>query len=140
MKEETINKKRALLSTKIFPWFIGFSDDLMFYIVVNTLFLTIVKNLTTSQITFLTTISSLSYIILQKPFLRIIKKIGNTYAVRTGTTMLLIGSIILTFGNSYIILMIGHIIYSLSFIFKTMAKVMLKNNLNYLIKEKNLLE
>ena len=132
MKEEILNKKRAIASTKIFPWFIGFSDDLMFYIAINTLFLTVVKNLTTSQITFLTTLSSLCYIILQKPCLYIIKKIGNTYSVRIGVMLLLTGAVLLTFGNSYSMLMIAHVIYTVSFIFKSMSNVMLKNNLNYL--------
>lgn len=140
MKEEMIKRKQAILSKKIFPWFIGFSDDLMFCIVINTLFFTVVKQLSGSQITFLTTISALSYIILQKPFLAIIKRIGNTYAVRIGVMMLLIGSILLTFGNSYAVLMIGHIFYSVSFIFKSMAKVLIKNNLIYLNEEDSFIQ
>lgn len=50
-------RKRALFSVKTIPWFIGFSNDLMFYIAINTLFLTTVKHLTASQISLLTTVS-----------------------------------------------------------------------------------
>ena len=129
-----VKKNKALSSIKIIPWFQGFSNDLMFYIAINTLFLTTVKNLTASQISFLTTISCLCYILLQKPFLEITKKIGNIKSVRIGTIILLLGSIIITFGKSYYILMLGQVLYTISLLFKIMDNVILKNNLEYLDK------
>ena len=129
-----VKKNKALSSIGIIPWFQGFSNDLMFYIAINTLFLTTVKNLTASQISFLTTISCLCYIVLQKPFLEITKRIGNVKSVRIGTIILLLGSIIITFGKSYYILMLGQALYTISFLFKTMDNVILKNNLEYLDK------
>ena len=129
-----VKKNKALSSIKIIPWFQGFSNDLMFYIAINTLFLTTVKNLTASQISFLTTISCLCYILLQKPFLEITKKIGNIKSVRIGTIILLLGSIIITFGKSYYTLMLGQVLYTISLLFKIMDNVILKNNLEYLDK------
>jgi len=129
-----VKKNKALSSIKIIPWFQGFSNDLMFYIAINTLFLTTVKNLTASQISFLTTISCLCYILLQKPFLEITKKISNIKSVRIGTIILLLGSIIITFGKSYYILMLGQVLYTISLLFKIMDNVILKNNLEYLDK------
>lgn len=128
-------QKRAKYNTKIIPWFTGFSDDLMFYIAINTLFLTVVKNFNASQISLFTSVPCLCYIILQPLFLEIIKKIGNKKSVVLGCLMLLMASIIITFAKSFYIIMIGQILYTLAFLFKTMDSVMLKNNLVYLNKE-----
>ena len=35
---------------KIFPWYDGLSGDLLFWVAIDTLFLTVVKNFTASQI------------------------------------------------------------------------------------------
>lgn len=135
MENEKLKKRKIMLSNSIIPWFIGISDDLMFYIAINTLFFTVVKQLSAASISFLTTASALFYILLQIPFLKIIQKIGNIRAIRMGTIMLLISSILMTFGNNYIIILIGHIIYISSFLFKKMDNVVLKNNLQYLNKQ-----
>lgn len=135
MENEKQKKRKVMLSNSILPWFIGISDDLMFYIAINTLFFTIVKQLSAASISFLTTASALFYILLQIPSLKIIQKIGNIRAIRMGTIMLLISSILMTFGNNYIIILIGHIIYICSFLFKKMDNVVLKNNLQYLKKQ-----
>lgn len=139
MNEETnvkeVAKKRAMFSVKTMPFFMGLSNDLIFYIAINTIFLTTVKHLTASQISFLTTVSFFCYIILQRPFLKIINKIGNTKSVRIGTIILLLGSIIITFGKSYYAVMLGQILYAISYLFKSMDNVMLKNNLAYLGKK-----
>ena len=130
-----IKKRKALFSAKVIPWFEGFSDDLIFYIAINTLFLTIVKNFSSSQISLFTSVPCLCYIILQPIFLKRIKKIRNKKSVIIGCLMLLLGSIIITFAKSFYIVMIGQILYTLAFLFKTMDTVMLKNNLIYLNKE-----
>ncbi len=120
---------------KIFPWFAGLSGDLLFWIAIDTLFLTIVKHLNASQIVSLTSISLLTCIILQIPLLQIIKKIGNTKSVRIGSLLFLISSILLTFGTNYIILLIGKIIYEIAFTFQEMVNAILKNNLELQKKE-----
>lgn len=136
-KQQIAKRKRAWFSVNTIPWFMGFSNDLMFYIAINTLFLTAAKNLNASQISFFTTVPCLFYILLQRPFLKIIKKIGNTKSVRLGTIILLLGSIIITFAESYYLMMIGQILYTISFLFKSMDNVMLKNDLTYLGKKED---
>ncbi|CDB32744.1 unknown [Clostridium sp. CAG:575] len=42
---------------KIFPWYDGLSGDLLFWIAIDTLFLTVVKKFTAAQIVSLTSIS-----------------------------------------------------------------------------------
>lgn len=114
---------------KIFPWYAGLSGDLLFWIAIDTLFLTVVKKFTASQIVSLTSVSLITCIILQVPLLNIIKKIGNTKSVRLGSFFLLLSSILLTFGTNYITIVIGKTIYEIAFTFQNMINAILKNNL-----------
>lgn len=124
-----MNKEKIDRFNKIYPWFSGLSGDLLFWVAIDTLFLTVVKNFSASQIVSLTTISLVTCILLQIPILKIIKKIGNTNSVRLGSFFLLLSSILLTFGNNYIIVAIGKVFYEFAFSFKNMADAILKNNL-----------
>lgn len=135
MKSEKLKKRKAMLSNSIIPYFIGLSDDLMFFIAINSLFFTVVKGLSAAEITFLTTVSTLSYILLQMPALKIIQKIGNIKSIRIGTIMLLCSSILITFGNHYLTTIIGYVFYQPAFLFKKMENVVLENNLRYLNKQ-----
>lgn len=135
MESEKLKRRKVILSNNIIPYFIGLSDDLMFFIAINTLFLTVVKGLSAAQISFLTTISTLSCILLQAPALKIIQKIGNTKSIRLGTIMLLGSALLITFGNAYWIIILGYMLYQPSFLFKKMEHVVLKNNLNYLNRQ-----
>ena len=112
---------------KIFPWYDGLSGDLLFWVAIDTLFLTVVKNFTASQIVSLTSISMIINILLQVPLLKIIHKIGNTKSVRLGSFLLLISSILLTFGKNYITIVIGKIFYEMAFTFQNMINAVLKN-------------
>lgn len=67
---------------KTYIWFSAFSGDLLFWIAIDTMFLTYAKNLTTDQILSLTSISMIICICMQIPLLKIIKKIGNTNSVK----------------------------------------------------------
>lgn len=124
MKQEKMTK-----FNKIFPWYAGLSGDLLFWVAIDTLFLTVVKNFNASQIVSLTTVSLITCIALQVPLLKIIKNIGNTNSVRLGSVLLLVSSILLTFGQNYIIIALGKIIYEIAFTFQNMSNAVLKNNL-----------
>ncbi len=130
MKKDKITK-----FNKIFPWYLGLSGDLLFWVAIDTLFLTVVKHFSAAQIASLTTVSLIICIALQAPLLKIIKKIGNTNSVRLGSFALLISSLLLTFGTNYIVIALGKVMYEISFTFQNMANVILKNNLE--LQEKN---
>lgn len=129
---DQINKSKNIL--KILPWYMGISYGLLFYTPISTLFFTIAKNLSLSQITMLGTISTIISIISQPFILKIMKKIGNTYSVRIGAFMLLISVLCITFGNFYII-MLGFILESIAFVFNDMINIILRNNLKFLNKD-----
>ena len=115
---------------KVFPWYSGFTGDLLFYIAVDTLFLTIVKNFTPAEIVSITSLSQLVCIALQFPVLFVIKKIGNTASVRTGASFLLLSAIFITFGKSYYLVLLGRIFHDVAAIFKSASIVALENNLD----------
>lgn len=84
-----VNEKRIVLSNKVYPLFAGLSGDLIFYIAINTLFLTKVKHLNALEISSLTTISLFVMIILNPLVMKIINKIGALNSVKVGVTLLL---------------------------------------------------
>ncbi len=127
--------KKVALSNKIHPYFSGFSSDLMFWAAINTLFLTTVKHLTASNINLMISIGMLASIISNYFVLKIIKKIGNISSIRLGVFLLLIACLLITFSNSFFWIVIGEIIYEVSFLFKNMDNLVLKENLAYEKKE-----
>ena len=127
---ENKKSKRIL---KILPWYMGLSYGLLFYTPISTLFFTIAKNLSPSQITLLGTMSTLLCILLQPLLLKIIKKINNLLSVRIGSILLLLSVLLITFGNFYMI-MIGIILETIAFTFKDMINIILRNNLIYAFK------
>lgn len=95
----------------------------------------VVKKFTAAQIVSLTSISMIINILLQVPLLKIIHKIGNTKSVKLGSFLLLLSSILLTFGKNYIIIVIGKIFYEIAMTFQNMINAILKNNLKLQNKE-----
>ena len=128
-------KRKIELSNKIYPYFAGLTDDLMFWAAINTLFLTTVKNLTASQISLLSAVAVLSSIALQGMAFKIIKKTGNIFSVRIGLILLLVAATVITFSNNIFLIAIGQIFYQLAFFFTSMGNVILKRNLKAVDKE-----
>jgi Nitrate/nitrite transporter len=123
--------KKMKKINQLFPWYSGLSSDLIFYIAINTIWLTTIKGFSPAQITFLSTISSLFGIVFQIPLLKIIKRVGNTKSIRIGALCMLIASIMLTFCTNYISFAIANIFLEISLVFEMMSAILIKNNLEY---------
>lgn len=124
-------KEKIKLSNKIYPLFSGFSGDLLFWIAINTIFLTTVKGFNAAQISSFTTIGTLVSILFYPIIFKIIKKIGNIKSIKLGITLLLCSALLLTFSNKYILTLGGYILYDIAFFFKNMGNVVLRKNLKY---------
>lgn len=83
----------------------------------------------------MTMIGLLICILSQKIIVKATKKIGNANSIRLGALMLFISSVILTFGKSFISLVIYRIINELAFMFWNMTSILLRNDLIYLGKK-----
>ena len=127
--------KRIKLSNKLYPIFHGLSADLIFFIAINTLFLTSVKGLTFSEINFMTTIGVLVALVFYLLSHKIINKIGDLYSIRLGTLLLLTSALLFTFSTNFIFFILAEIFYEVGFVFKCVDQVVLNNNLIYQKKE-----
>lgn len=133
MGEKDLNKTVNRF-IKVYPWYGGFTGDLLFYIAIDTLFLSLVKNFSPAQIVSLTSISQLICIALQFPVLFIMKKIGNTASIRTGALFLLLSSFLITVGQTYWLVLLGRIFHDIAAIFRNASIVALENNLDLIEK------
>lgn len=119
---------------KAFPWYSGLTSDLLFYIAIDTLFLTMVKNFSAAEIVSLSAFAQFACIVLQFPVLLIIKRIGNTASIRIGAICMLISAALITVGKSYYLVLVGRLFHDVSVIFKTASFVALENNLDLIDK------
>ena len=137
MKQENEKIKRSI---KIYPIFTAFTGDLIFFVPIDTLFLTLVKGLSASQITAMTMISLLICIMFQNVILKIVRKIGNVKSIRLGIGLILISSLFLTFGKNFAVILMYNFISEIGFMLLNMNKILLKNNLKSLNKEEEYYE
>ncbi len=114
---------------KIYPWYHGLTGDLLFYIAIDTLFLTLVKNLSAAQIVSLSSLSQFICIALQFPILFVIKRIGNTASFRVGAGFLLLSALTVTFCKSYYLLLLSRVFHDVAAIFRSASVVALENSL-----------
>ena len=133
-------ENRIKLSNKIYPVFYGLSSDLIFFVAINTLFLTEIKGLTSAEVNLITTIGVLVALFFYLTSHKIIKRIGNLLSVRLGTLLILVAALLFTFSKSIILFAIAEILYEVSFVFKAVDTVVLNNNLVYENKEEDFIK
>lgn len=126
---DVMNKKMKRIR-KVYPWYWAFEGDLLFYIAVDTLFLTAVKNFSQAQIVSLASVSTFVCILLQFPILGIIRKIGNTASVRYGGFCLLLSAVLITAGPNYWVVVLGRVFHEVAGIFRSASVVALENCLD----------
>lgn len=124
-----MNKKSDRIR-KVYPWYWAFEGDLLFYIAIDTLFLTVVKNFSSAQVVSLASVSTFVCILLQFPLLGIIRKIGNTASVRCGSIFLLLSAIFITVGPNYWMILLGRVFHDVAGIFRSASVVALENCLD----------
>lgn len=125
-QEERIN-----LSNKLYPLYDGLSKDLLFYIAIDTLFLTVAKGFTAVQISLLGFIPTFICVLLKPVLFRAVKRLGNVQSSRVGTFMLLSSAVLITLGTTFYIISIGRVLYESAFILKSMESITLKKNLEH---------
>ena len=124
------NIKKIKRSINIYPIFASFTGDMIFFVPIDTLFLTLVKGLNASQITAMTMVALIVCILSQKVILSTVKKIGNVNSLRLGTILMLIAALVLTFGKSFVLMLLYKSINEIAFMFLNMDEIILKSNLN----------
>ena len=108
-----VNNKKLKRSINIYPIFYGLSADLIFWIAINTLFLTTVKGLSASQVNSIEAIATGIGIIFQLFLVKIVRKIGNLNSVRLGVTLLFLAAVLNTFCTHYLGFLIAELCYTI---------------------------
>lgn len=126
MKEET-NKINKIV--KLYPIFYSLSADTIFFVPIDTLYLTLVKHLSASEISATTMISLLVCILSRSLIEKVAKKIENVNSVKLGCLLLLVSTIILTFGTSFASIIIYKVTLEYAYMFWIMSNIILRNNL-----------
>lgn len=129
------NKTRRAL--RLYPVYDALTGDLLFYSVIEILFLTLVKSFSDAQIALLFLISDVADLALEYPTYRLIRRIGNSKSIILGGVMPLISIILITVGNSLPVVLIGNILFVASGNFQSMACAAARNNLAILGEKEN---
>ena len=118
--------KRAL---KLYPLYEAASGDLLFFSVIETLFLMLVKGFSAAQIATAVLVTDIADLLLEYPTYRVIRKIGNSRACVIGGIMPLIGIVLITLGQSLPMITGGMIFFISAGNFQSMAGAAARNNL-----------
>lgn len=125
-----VMEKRVNRFIKLYPWYKGLTGDLLFYVAIGTLFLRVVRGLTSAELVTMTTVSTVAAIALQFPMLWVIKRVGNTVSVRISGIALVMSALCFTFGTNFYVIILGAVFRNIS---QTMCQpvfVALENNLD----------
>lgn len=125
-------QQKLLTTIKIYPWLAGLTQGLIFYIIINTVWLTNIKGFDSMQVVFLGACVGLGARIFMEPVIRLTHRLGNTWSMRLGAITLFITSILLTFGQSYWVFIVAMIFQAMSIVFTAMQDALIQNDLNYL--------
>lgn len=125
-------QNKILRANRIYPWLAGLTNNLVFYIVINTVWLTNVKGFDATQVVFLEVCVGLAVRVIMSPVLQLAERIGNTWSMRLGVIALFATSILLTFGTEYWVFMLAMVLQAFAVVLTAMRDVLIQNNLNYL--------
>lgn len=118
MTETDIRQKNI----KLYPIYKMFSWDLIFYYVINFLFLTQVKGLTASDILLADAFYPLSKLVLQLPCVLLVDWLGNKKSIIIANISICCVLLFLILGNGLITLIIFNIILAFAFNLKDMCE------------------
>ena len=111
------------LALKLYPFYEATSGDLLFFSVIQTLFLTQVKGFSPAQIAIIILITNIVDFALEYPSYRAIRKLGNSRASVIGGIMPLIGILLITCGQTLPLITVGMIFFESAGNFQSMAGV-----------------
>ncbi len=127
--EDISNKVSIRKNNWLYVNYYSFTSDLLFWIVINNLFLTTVKGFSAFQIVLISMIGICGSLLFYPITNLIVKKTSNKTSIIIGSACYCVAIILFTICNNIYGFMIGEIIYHISSPFRMVANVMLKNNL-----------
>ena len=104
-------------------------DDLLFYVVCDTLFLTQVKGLSMEQVSLLIFLSIALSLLVQYPLLKWANRVGNKVAVRSGAVAFSASALLITFPSAFPLLLLGGFVKCIGHTLNSLGTAVLKNHL-----------
>lgn len=126
--------KKIQKTIRLFPLFDSLSEYLFFYTTVETLFLSVQKGLSAAQIAQLLFIISVIDLLSEVPSLVLIRKVGNSVAVKIGGFLPVAGILFLIFANDFWQIVIALALTTIACNFQSLASGNIRNNLEFLGK------
>lgn len=127
---QEITKENSYKKSKwLYVLYCSFTSDLLFWIVINNLFLTTVKGFSVNNIVLITMIGLGGSLLFYPLTNLIVKKTKNKASIIIGSICYCVAIILFMVCNSIYGFIIGEIIYQISSPFRMVSSVMLKNNL-----------
>ncbi len=122
------DNNRIKLALKRYPFYEATSGDLLFFSVIQTLFLIQVKGFSAADIATIILITDIADLILKYPTYKIIRRLGNSHACVIGGIMPLIGILLITIGWTLPLVAVGNIFFVSAGNFQSMASAGARNN------------
>ena len=113
-KKEAQRRKNNM---KLYPLYMMFGFDLMFYYAINVLFLSQVKNVSDANIMLLSSVFAISSIIVILPISAITSKVGTRKALICGNLINAFSTLLLIIGKNYAVFVFSQILSAMGFAF-----------------------
>lgn len=129
MNSTSLSKRYGLRFYRQYLWYAVLETDLLFFVVIDAMFLTTVKGMSAAQVSMLTFLSLAFSLVIQYPLLKVINKIGNRAAVRLGSIAMTGSAMCITFAPNFAVLLIGGFLKCIAHTLNAMGTAVLKNRL-----------
>lgn len=134
-----MQQNKLNLVGRLYPWFAGLTNNLVFYVIINTVWLTNVKGFDSMQVVFLDVCVSLAVRVFLTPAIKLSERLGNTWAMRLGAISLFIASVLLTFGTEYAVFIVAMVFQALAVVLMAIRDVLIQDNLSHIHKSEEYL-
>lgn len=126
---ESIKERYSSKFYRQYLWCTALETDLLFFVVIDAIFLTSIKGLSMEQVSLLAFLSLVFSLVIQFPLLKGINRIGNKASVRLGSIAMLIAAVCLTFAPNFAVMLIGGFMKCVAHTLNAMSTAVLKNHL-----------
>lgn len=129
MMRESIKERYRSRFYRQYLWYTALETDLLFFVVIDAIFLTSIKGLSMGQVSLLTFLSLVFSLVIQFPLLKGINRIGNRASVRLGSVMMALSAMCLTFAPNFAVMLVGGFLKCIAHTLNAMGTAVLKNRL-----------
>ncbi len=123
------NTKKIQKALKLYPFYEAVSGDLLFFSVIQTIFLTLVKGFSAEQVATVILISDFLALALEYPSYKLIQCWGNSRSIIVGGILPLFGITLITLGQNLTVIAIGTACAGIAYNFQSMASAGARNNM-----------